>query len=319
MWKESPQVDRTSPLQATRKRLHSRKIRTFGILSITAYLLMFFQLFDNFLVLRSMLYVLIFFIVFHFLYLELRRLPIRYFIFVMLGISLIEALFIGPNTFLIASILTINAWIVMLAYNLQWESHDKLVWSSMGYFNVWGYIFTVFITVWYSLFVLWYYNKFPFTCQTLSDASSRVINVFTQPVTSGIEKIKADTNALLNTPVKDVADIGTNVSLQTEQSSYSMIIQKFNTYKKNLIDQAFKDNSTFNMGICDYLLGQMNTIYTNPAFKTSVILLMFLLLYGFVRIVFRAMTAIAFLIFKILYVLNVYHTHTVLKEAEELE
>ena len=189
----------------------------------------------------------------------------------------------------------------------------------MGYFNVGGYIFTVFITVGYSLFVFGYYDKFPFTCQTLSDASSRVINVFTRPVTSGIEKIKADTTALFNTKVQDIASIGTNVSLQTQQSSYSTVIQKFNTYKKNLIDQAFKDNSVFSMGICDYLLGQMDKIYQNPAFKTSVILLMFLLLYGFVRIVFRAMTAIALLIFKILFALRVYHTHTVLKEAEDLD
>jgi hypothetical protein len=98
-----------------------------------------------------------------------------------------------------------------------------------------------------------------------------------------------------------------------------MIVQKFNTFKKNLIDQTLKDNSTVNMGICDYLLGQMNQIYDNPAFKTSVILLMFLLLYGFVRIVFWVMTGIAFVIFKILFGLKVYHVHTVMKEVEDLE
>ncbi|HBB04708.1 TPA: hypothetical protein DCZ39_07635 [Patescibacteria group bacterium] len=88
--------------------------------------------------------------------------------------------------------------------------------------------------------------------------------------------------------------------MQTQQSRYATIIQNINAFKKNLIDQTLKDNTTVNMGICDYLLGQMNQIYENPAFKTSVILLMFLLLYGFVRIVFWLMTGIAFLIFKIL-------------------
>jgi hypothetical protein len=73
------------------------------------------------------------------------------------------------------------------------------------------------------------------------------------------------------------------------------------------------------MGICDYLLGQMNQIYENPAFKTSVILLMFLLLYGFIRIVFWVMTGIAFVIFKIMFASKAYHIHTVMKEVEDLE
>ena len=63
-----------------------------------------------------------------------------------------------------------------------------------------------------------------------------------------------------------------------------------NEYKKNLIDQAITDNKNVNMGICDYVLGQMNTIYNTPGFKVSVIVLMFLLLYGFIRIEFWIMT-----------------------------
>jgi len=189
----------------------------------------------------------------------------------------------------------------MLGFNLQGESHDKVKWNTIGYFNVGGYIFTVFITVGYSFFVLGYYAKFPFTCQDLSNASSRVINVFTNPVTAGVERIKTDTSSFFTTKVKDIAIIGQDISLQGKQSSSSIIVQKFNTFKKNLIDQTLKDNSTVNMGICDYLLGQMNLIYENPAFKTSVILLMFLLFYGFVRIVFWVMTGIAFILFKILF------------------
>lgn len=134
-----------------------------------------------------------------------------------------------------------------------------------------------------------------------------------------MEKIKTDTSGFFNTKVKDIAVIGQDISLQTQQSNYSLLVQKFNLFKKNLIDQTLKDNTMVNMGICDYLLGQMNQIYENPAFKTSVILLMFLLLYGFIRIVFWVMTGIAFVVFKILFGLKVYHVHTVIKEVEDLE
>lgn len=207
----------------------------------------------------------------------------------------------------------------MLAYNLQGESDGKISFNSLGYFNVGGYIFTVFITLGYSLFVLGYYAKFPFTCQNLSDASSRVINLFTNPLTSSIEVVKSNTTALFNTKVKDIAAIGQNISLQTKQSSYSMIIQAFNTYKKNLIDQTLKDNTSVNMGICDYLLGEMNKIYNNPTFQASVILLMFLIFYGFVRIVFWVMTGIAFVIFEVLFGMKAYHVKTVMKEVDDLE
>jgi len=97
------------------------------------------------------------------------------------------------------------------------------------------------------LFVIGYYAKFPFTCTDLSNASDRVINIFTNPVTSGVEKLKTDTTALFNTKVKDIAVIGQGISLQTKQSSYSSVIKKFNAYKKNLIDQALQNNTTVNI------------------------------------------------------------------------
>lgn len=73
------------------------------------------------------------------------------------------------------------------------------------------------------------------------------------------------------------------------------------------------------MGICDYVLGEMNKIYNVPGFKLSVIAMMFLLLYGFIRIEFWIMTGIAIILFKILYMFGIYHTKKVMKEVEELE
>jgi len=73
---------------------------------------------------------------------------------------------------------------------LQDESHNKIRFSSWGYFNVGGYIFTVFITVGYSLFVLGYYDKFPFTCENLSSASNSVIDFVAKPFKFGMEEAK---------------------------------------------------------------------------------------------------------------------------------
>ncbi len=317
---KKPKWDKSTPIKATEKKLHSPKAWIFLLLTLIAYGLIFFKLFWQFFALESMLYVMLFFVCFHFLYLEIRKLPIKYLAILMLAITIIQGFFIGyTNYLLIASLLSINIGIVYLARLLQWSSYDKIKRDTLSYLTTWGYMFTVFITLGYSFFVLGYYTKFPFTCQDLSDASNRVINIFTRPVTNGVEKFKTDTSAFFTTKVKDIAIAGQDISIQTQPSQYSTMIQKFNTFKKNLIDQTLKDNTTINMGICDYLLGQVNIIYDNPTFKATVILLMFLIFYGFIRIVFRVMTGIAFVIFKILFACKVYHIKTVLKEVEDIE
>jgi hypothetical protein len=66
------------------------------------------------------------------------------------------------------------------------------------------------------------------------------------------------------------------------------------------------DQSDYSDWVCDLLLNKINSIFNLDNFKWSVILLSYLLLYGFVRIAFLFMSTIAFILFKILYLLKVY-------------
>lgn len=126
--------------------------------------------------------------------------------------------------------------------------------------------------------------------------------------------IKDTTQTFFSSKVKDL-----KVSSIANPVAGTTLLGKLNLYKEQLIDKAIHNNTTVNMGICDYVLGEMNKIYQNPGFQTSVIVLMFLLLYGFVRIVFWVMTGIAFVVFKALFVAKIYRFHTVTKEVDELE
>jgi hypothetical protein len=94
---------------------------------------------------------------------------------------------------------------------------------------------------------LGFYDKFPLSCQDLSNASDRVVNFFTRPVTDGAKKITADTANFRSTKVGDIVKEGKSVSLQTNDKSNFSFIQKINTWKKNLIDQALADNNTVSM------------------------------------------------------------------------
>jgi len=304
------------------KKPFSRKFWTFGVLSILAYVLLFFTLYIEFFVLKSMIFVMLFFLFFHFFYLEIRKLPIKYLLVGALCLSFLEWIFVGySHLLLLISLVVINAWIVFLAYSLQDESHNKIRFSSWGYFNVGGYIFTVFITVGYSLFVLGYYDKFPFTCENLSSASNSVIDFVAKPFKFGMEEaktIKANTEWFFNSKIEDLVTVGKNITIKNDASSPTLLTT-LNDYKKTLIDQAIQDNTSINRWICDYVLWELNKIYANPGFQSSVIILMFLILYGFVRIVFWVMTGIGFLCFKLLFVSKAYHIHTEMEEVEDLE
>ena len=236
----------------------------------------------------------------------------------MLGISILESFFIGySNLFLIWSMFALNMGVVYLAWLLQWSSHDKISRDTTSYFTTWGYMFTVFITIAYSFFVIGYYENFPFTCEWLSQASNSVIDTISKPFKLGIEEaktLKENTELFFNSKILDLEKI--DIKNWTKSPTF---IDKISEYKKSRLDQTIADNSKVNMGTCDYVLGEMNKIYSVPGFKVSVIALMFLVLYGFIRIEFWIMTGIAIIVFKTLYVCKVYRTKRVMKEVEELE
>lgn len=72
------------------------------------------------------------------------------------------------------------------------------------------------------------------------------------------------------------------------------------------------------MGICDYLLNKVNMEFGRPEFAASLILLLFLLLYPFVRIVFWVMSFIAYTIFKLCYLLGVYKVELHQEKIEKI-
>lgn len=182
-------------------------------------------------------------------------------------------------------------------------------------------MFTVFITVAYSLFIIGYYEKFPFTCESLSEASNSVIDYVTKPFKLGIDEaksIKESTQNFFSSKISDVVSVSEGIDINTT-TEWPKLLEKLNVYKAQLIDQTIEDNTKVNMGICDYVLWEINNIYSTPGVKVSLIALLFLLLYGFIRIEFWIMTGIAVIVFKILFKLKVYKTKIIIKEIEELE
>lgn len=67
------------------------KLIILGIISTGLYSMMLYCLFDQIAVLRAMFYVLLFFIAFHFFYMEIYHFKLRYFLLVVVSLALIMA------------------------------------------------------------------------------------------------------------------------------------------------------------------------------------------------------------------------------------
>jgi hypothetical protein len=67
------------------------------------------------------------------------------------------------------------------------------------------------------------------------------------------------------------------------------------------------------------VLKQLNLRYQNPALLGSVVLLLFLLMYGFFRIVFRVMEFLGFGIFKVMRRCKLYKVEKAMEEVERIE
>jgi hypothetical protein len=111
--------------------------------------------------------------------------------------------------------------------------------------------------------------------------------------------------------VKDVVQLN-------QQLSYTQDSSPLGWVSKQLVNQIQAENVSTSMGICDYLLTKVNMEFGRPEFAASLILLLFLLLYPFVRIVFWVMSLIAFIIFKLCYLMGIYKVSSHQEEIEKI-
>jgi hypothetical protein len=102
-------------------------------------------------------------------------------------------------------------------------------------------------------------------------------------------------------------------------SMWAPIMLQFNQWKSNSIDQIIWQQESYSLGMCDMLLEEINIKYNIKEFRLSALLLIYLLLFGFVRVAFLIISFAWFLIFKILYLLWLYKIIKVKKEVNEIK
>lgn len=291
----------------------------FAVLTFGSYALSILYLFWLHDILWSITFVFMTFIFFHFLFIDIENINLRYFILILAGLCIIEIPIFKLcwrelNIRIILSLLVFNGAIWALFYSLK-----MINFNSIWYFTRWWYIFTLFISITYSIAFIWMFQSFPFTCQWLDDASGKLFEFVEKPFAM-IKNKNAENSEVSNKLEKNVSNLINNINdvdiSSSEWSTENPIINKINSFKKNTIDQILADKSEYSEWVCDLLLNEINTILANDWVKRSVILLSYLLLYGFIRIAIFVMSGIAFIIFKILYWSKVYKISETTKKVD---
>ena len=289
----------------------------FTILTFVSYIFVIIYLFWLHDILRSTTFIFMTFIFFHFLFIDLKSIKLWHFILILAWLCIIEILLFfilkrELNIRIILSLIILNWAIWALFYSIEMV-HFNSIW----YFTRWWYIFTLCISIMYSVAFLGMFQSFPFTCQWLNDASDKLFEFIEKPFVmiknKKIENNKSEENVTNLTNNLNEPEFSTY-----EKESNRKIAKKINTFKENTIDQIILDKSEYSEWVCDLLLNEINTILATGWVKRSVVLLSYLLLYWFIRIAIFIMSWIAFILFKILYWSKVYKIVETTKKVNEI-
>ena len=302
------------------------KIRTisFVLLSLLAYGFTIFYLFASHDIFGSIVCLFFLFVLFHFMSLDIKKFKSKYMILILLSLTIVVISILllsnwGSNMWLIAAVVSLNSALLALFFSLK-----SIQFKSMFYFLRWWYIFTLFITTTYSVALMWMFQEFPLTCEGLQWASDKLIEFVETPFTFSVDTI----DFIRGEWSEDILDIKvTDVLLKAKEteviadsgSMWAPIMIQFNEWKSNSVDQIIWQQESYSLGMCDMLLDEINAKYNLQEFKLSAILLIYLLLFGFVRVAFLIMSLAWFIIFKLLYLLWLYKIIKIKKEVYEIK
>lgn len=277
-------------------------------------------LFHNHELILSLIAVFIFFISFHFFYIEIYKFKRKYLIIALVLWIIITWIIISPQT---TAMRVANIWfhitIGLLAYNLYRQTEWNIWFDWFSYFFVGWYLFTMALALVYSTVIVNFFSEFPMSCQELSNQSARIVETISKPFKISRNKTQEITNStktVLTSTFWDLFEASKDIEISAPKENN--IINKFKNRKESLITKTLQENEKLNNTICDYTLKTINEKLQSPTIQYPVIILILFLIYPFLRIVVRVLSFIGLAIFELLYLLKLYTKHKETKEVERI-
>lgn len=290
-----------------------------GSLSIASYWLAITFLFHNNDLILSLIAVFVFFISFHFFYIEIYKFHRKYLlIWFILGIIITGIILTPSTTAMWIANIGFHITIGLLTYNLYRQTEWKIWFDWFSYFSSGGYLFTMALALVYSTIIVNFFSEFPMNCEELSEQSNGIIATITKPFKLSREKtqeLTTSTKTFFSSTVKDLSINAKSIEISSP-NKWNKLVNIITTRKDNLITKTLQENEKLNKTICDYTLKAINEKLQSPTIQYPVIILIILLIYPFLRIIIRILSLIGFAIFELLYITKLY---TKQKETREVE
>jgi len=280
--------------------------------------------------LMSSVFALIFFIFLHYFFIELKWYSVVYLIWIIVLSIILELFFIWfSNILKVLALVSFNLWLIFLILNLDDQVNNRKIISSWWIFTSWVSLFSLFLALSYSFMFLAKYNKFNLNCDILYKSVSNFVDSLSKPLKLSAEEVNNLKNKILSfkqTKVRDIILWSGEINLPVKLLSWnagkiqeSWILWKLEKLKYRILDTTLKDKRSVDQWVCNFLIKQIKERYNKPSFKFSVIILITLLLWPFLRFVLFIVGVINFIFFKILNLVGIYKFVKRVEEVEEIE
>lgn len=208
--------------------------------------------------------------------------------------------------------------------------HDHVVYhtkvSVRDIVQGWSYLFSLLMTVAYSMVVVYSYVTFPLTCEGLYAAVDTVTDKVTQPFSVSAQKIEQRKDNIMWTKdmtVQEAIGVESGVVASLEENdekklSAKGILWTLEKRKQTAVDKVVESNEKINRKICEVIVDRIKQWFENPIFQFSIVFVMFLLLGPLVRILLYLVEIVLFLLIKILLLTRVYRIYKVPVEVERI-
>ncbi len=190
-------------------------------------------------------------------------------------------------------------------------------------------------TLLYAFALIGFNNTFPLSCDQIFKFNDRVVQASLAPVeqTEAMSKsLFLQIKGLFIAPEEEpdllaeieellpVEEIGLALGWdELEGNLFQKISQSFTQLSTSLTHEVKTTQREINLKICNSIISQIKKIYEHSTFQLGVILLLYLLFIGVVRMLVSVIGYVGYAFFLLLKLLGAYPTHKVMQEVEELK
>jgi hypothetical protein len=165
------------------------------------------------------------------------------------------------------------------------------------------YVFTVFVTITYSILMVGILGRIPFDCDSIAGSYDTVWSTIIRPREKTSESIQSRWDNNINKP-----------SI-TNNNGISQRLQELENLE--LRDNIMAQSEEINKNICLTVFENLQNQFQKPWFQAAILIPLFLILSPIVRIFFFIISGISLLLIQLFIKTGIYKKRKVMREVEE--